>query len=398
MRKLGLQLDAERGPSSLAIVHRNEAAGALIDRLLAVQRGHMIWRNPLLVACEAERLTREDFRYLFGQYYYYSRNFTKMLAAALVNCDNDLHRSQLTANLWEESGQRHLEERHAELFRRFLLQHLNIDTLEDLEFEPHSIAFFENSLAACLHGTSLQAAAFLSFGTEGIVPELYRIFTKGLLAAGLSEEALQFFMIHLECDDDHAQTLQDMALFYLDAPDWYEVCERAMVQALDIRDRFFSSVFQSLRPRAFDDLVRRISLASAAEDEIVQRKVRSVRQQNTPLYRNTDSHQGIMFEVERIAVGAEVLDPRVLTIPAGRRNESHRHAHETLMLVLSGRGEVYLGETPSAVTRDDVVFVPRWVPHHTRNTGSDDLRILAITDFELTSRFPGNTEESYRAR
>jgi mannose-6-phosphate isomerase-like protein (cupin superfamily) len=270
--------------------------------------------------------------------------------------------------------------------------------LEELRFEPHSIAFFENSLAACLHGTSLQAAAFLSFGTEGIVPELYRIFTKGLLAAGLSEEALQFFMIHVECDDDHAQTLQDMAFFYVEAPDWYEICELAMVQALDIRDRFFSSVFQTLRPKAFDDLVRRMALPSGTEDEVAQPNVCSVRRQNTPLYRNTDSHQGIMFEVERIAVGADVLDPRVLTIPAGRRNESHRHAHETLMLVLSGRGEVYLGETSTVVTRDDVVLVPRWVPHHTRNTGSDDLRILAITDFELTSRFPGNTEESYRAR
>ncbi len=398
MNELGFQPDVERATSCTGMVQATEAADALVDRLLAVRRGHRIWQNPLLVASQAERLTLEDFQYLFGQYYYYSRNFTKLLAAALVNCDNDLHRSQLTENLWEESGRRHPEERHAELFRRFLSRHLKIDPLEELRFEPHSIAFFENSLAACLHGTSLQAAAFLSFGTEGIVPELYHIFTKGLLAAGLSEDALKFFMIHVECDDDHAKTLQDMALFYVETPDWYEVCELAMVQALDIRDRFFSSVFQTIRPKAFDDLVRRMALPFGAEDEVAQPNVCSVRRQNTPLYSNADSHQGIMFEVERIAVGADVLDPRVLTIPAGRRNESHRHAHETLMLVLSGRGEVYLGKTSTAVTRDDVVLVPRWVPHHTRNTGSDDLRILAITDFELTSRFPGNTEESYRAR
>lgn len=398
MSKLGLQPDAERRPSCTSVVQATEAAGDLIDRLLVVRRAHRIWQNPLLVACEAERLTLEDFRYLFGQYYYYSRNFTKLLAAALVNCDDDLHRSQLAVNLWEESGQRHLQERHAELFRRFLLQQLQIGPLEELRFEPHSIAFFENSLAACLHGTSLQAAAFLSFGTEGIVPELYQIFTKGLLAAGLSEEALRFFTIHIECDDEHAQTLQDMALSHMQAPDCDGVCELAMVQALDIRDRFFSSVFQTLRPKAFDDLVRRMAPTSGAEDQVAHRNARSVRRQNTPLYRNTDSRQGIMFEVERIAVGADVLDPRLLTIPAGRRNETHRHAHETLMLVLAGRGEVYLGETPTAVTRDDVVFVPRWVLHHTRNTGNDDLRIFAITDFELTSRFPGNTEESYRAR
>ena len=57
------------------------------------------WQNPLLIACQAERLTLEDFQYFFGQCYYYSRNFTKMLTAALVNCDIDLHRSQLAANL-----------------------------------------------------------------------------------------------------------------------------------------------------------------------------------------------------------------------------------------------------------------------------------------------------------
>ena len=49
-----------------------------------------------------------------------------------------------------------------------------------------------------------------------------------------------------------------------------------------------------------------------------------------------------MFEVERIAAGADVFDPRVLTFPAGWQNESHRHAHETLMLVLSSRA-VWVG-------------------------------------------------------
>jgi oxalate decarboxylase/phosphoglucose isomerase-like protein (cupin superfamily) len=33
-----------------------------------------------------------------------------------------------------------------------------------------------------------------------------------------------------------------------------------------------------------------------------------------------------------------------------------------------------------------MVFVPRWAMHQTRNLGSDELVIMAITDFGLTDR------------
>jgi hypothetical protein len=78
-------------------------------------------------------------------------------------------------------------------------------------------------------------------------------------------------------------------------------------------------------------------------------------------------------------------------------NERHRHAHETLFVVLQGRGEVLLGDAWRVITAGDVAFVPRWIFHQTRNTSySRDLVVLAITDFGLTSAVLGDYDRRTR--
>ena len=50
------------------------------------------------------------------------------------------------------------------------------------------------------------------------------------------------------------------------------------------------------------------------------------------------------------------------------------------------------------VRAGDVAFVPRWMDHRTENTGDDELVILAVTDFRLTSKlFLGDPTPHTRA-
>src|SRR3990167_1269801 len=99
-----------------------------LKKLTLLRDQHPIWQNPLLLSCQAGWLRFKDFQYLFSQYYLYSRNFTRFLAAVMVNCESDYHRSLLSENLWEEGGGIEIEKRHAEIFRVFLKQHLQVDT------------------------------------------------------------------------------------------------------------------------------------------------------------------------------------------------------------------------------------------------------------------------------
>jgi quercetin dioxygenase-like cupin family protein len=104
------------------------------------------------------------------------------------------------------------------------------------------------------------------------------------------------------------------------------------------------------------------------------------------MYANEVEKLNIKFTVERLPLAAEVLDPRIVRIPAGKFNEKHKHAHETLIHVLAGRGQVLVDDRVFPVEPGDTVLVPRWSLHQTQNLDATELRFLAVTDFALSQR------------
>jgi gentisate 1,2-dioxygenase len=83
---------------------------------------------------------------------------------------------------------------------------------------------------------------------------------------------------------------------------------------------------------------------------------------------------------------SEALDTRIVRIPAGKYNESHRHAHETIFYVMAGEGRILIDDHAVEVRAGDVVFVPRWSMHQSQNHGLTEMVILAVTDFGLTGK------------
>jgi mannose-6-phosphate isomerase-like protein (cupin superfamily)/pyrroloquinoline quinone (PQQ) biosynthesis protein C len=357
-----------------------------LRRLRRLRDGHPLWQNPLLTACRDGALTRDDFRYIFSQYHLYSRNFTRYLAALMASCEDDYQRARLSANLWEEGGMLAPGQRHAQLFRDFLRDGLAVDP-ERVSYGASARCFAREYLDHCLHAGPLATSAFLSLGTEGIVPQLYEIFVAGLLKAGIPESQLLFFRLHMAADDEHAATLEEIVRSFAGEAGWYERCAAAMTHALDLRDRFFLGLFHALRRQRLSGLFEGIqSGARRSRDDrpLIRRSPRCAGDQR--LYQNSDESRSIAFTVDRVRVPSEVFDLRVLRIPPGRGNEDHRHPHESVFHVLEGRGMVHIDDARLIVEPGDLVFVPRWARHHTRNLGSSDLVILAITDFALTSK------------
>ena len=116
-------------------------------------------------------------------------------------------------------------------------------------------------------------------------------------------------------------------------------------------------------------------------------------------YANRDAKRGIDFCVEDNPFAAAVLDPRVVRIAPGACNEKHRHAHESLFVVLEGSAEIQIGDQTHALERGGVAFVPRWVVHQTCNPSEQQpLMLLAITDFGLTSTVLGDYDARTRLR
>lgn len=121
---------------------------------------------------------------------------------------------------------------------------------------------------------------------------------------------------------------------------------------------------------------------------------------SNPLYHNHNPELAIDFRVWRLPLaGLQVMDPRLVRIAPGARNECHRHAHESLFVVLAGEGELRLGRQCVSLKAGDVASVPRWVVHQSRNTSAEhELLLLAITDFGLTSAALGDYDRQTRLK
>jgi quercetin dioxygenase-like cupin family protein len=75
--------------------------------------------------------------------------------------------------------------------------------------------------------------------------------------------------------------------------------------------------------------------------------------------------------------GTGAFDFRAVRIRAGGISSEHAHPWEQANFILAGRGVVELDGRAHDVAEDDFVYVPPDVRHVFRNTGTDDLVILA---------------------
>lgn len=119
---------------------------------------------------------------------------------------------------------------------------------------------------------------------------------------------------------------------------------------------------------------------------------------NREIYRNRNDRLAIDFSVDVLDfAGTQVFDPRVVRIAPDKKNELHRHAHESLFYVISGKGALQIGEDLLPLEAGGVAFVPRWAFHQSRNLSStDELVILAVTDFGLTKAVLGDYDKRTR--
>jgi mannose-6-phosphate isomerase-like protein (cupin superfamily)/pyrroloquinoline quinone (PQQ) biosynthesis protein C len=360
-----------------------------IANLQRVVDEHPIWDCALFRACERGELSRDDFRALFGQYTHYSNNFTRYLAGVLLSCGDDLLRARLSENLWEEGGGAEPEERHAELFRRFLVDTMGVTHPRAVPIEPFTELFVRRYLRGATNPDHTYGCAFLALGTEGIVARVYRILVGGMLRVGIPEDELGFFKLHILCDDEHAATLMEMMLASRARPDWQTICGRAIDDALTARMRFFDSLYQHRRqalPAAVASRVRSMQpepLPPSARRHYAGIDGEAVAPETAAFLGTAGVTQRLDFDAR------QTLDVLTIALPPGASTGRHRHAHETVLHVMKGTGSAVIGDQTVTLTPGDTAFIPRWAFHQTRNTGTQPLVALAVTDSPLCSALLG---------
>ncbi|NOU51362.1 cupin domain-containing protein [Pseudoalteromonas sp. JBTF-M23] len=380
--------------------HKNSHHQRIGERFESFVAKHPIWNNPLFIACNNNKLSLEDYGFVISQHFYYSRGFTRLLSALMMQCDNDYYRAELSHNLWEEAGEEDQENCHSNLLRRMITNTFGLDNPDATEFRDYTVGYFNDCLDYLKNGDLIRAAAFLGWGTEGVVPRIYSHFFNGLTKLGVPEEELLYLSLHMECDDEHSEVIEAIALDACndDTETHWLAIEEAIDHSLTLRDRYFRQLYEELEARQLKQLVKQVTNEKPYADlaQLNDLYANVANKQGVPLYKNDAQDQNVSFEVTRFKVASEVIDPRLLEIPVGKRNEKHRHAHESVFYVLSGSGIVHVDEQEIKVAAGDLAYVPRWYDHYTQNTGDTPLKVLALTDYGFTRCFAKNTERSYR--
>ena len=76
--------------------------------------------------------------------------------------------------------------------------------------------------------------------------------------------------------------------------------------------------------------------------------------------------------------GAEASASIYFAMPSGKRLGRHTDTAEETQFILSGSGELLLDAGSRPVRAGDVVVLTKGTAHDLRNTGSDDLRVVAF--------------------
>lgn len=221
---------------------------------------------------------------------------------------------------------------------------------------------------------------------------MYQIFVHALAKAGVAEEHLAFFRIHIGCDDAHAETIEMLMASFSREPYWENNCHKAMQRALDLRHDFFENLYDAVIQHRLDKMVDRIQAKRSLLDRdaspgVLLHRPGAADPKIEPLC--GDLPDKLQTHVERVNFASDIFDTRLLRIAPEKMSEKHKQPHESLFVVQHGYGRVHVDEKVVDIQAGDIIFIPRWAFHQAENTGDTELAIVALTDDGLTRKVFG---------
>jgi pyrroloquinoline quinone (PQQ) biosynthesis protein C len=198
--------------------------------------------TPFLTRCRAGRASRIELHAFVRQQYHYARHFTRYLCALLANLSDEGDRNELAHNLWEEMGFGHFGAvPHAQIYREMMAR---MGVRPETEGPRRATEELVDAMLDCCRDTDpLVGLGALCLGAEAIVPRLYRQIVQGFEGQGEPSENLEFFRIHIEEDDKHAETMRRIIDKALKAnPEYREKLRAGALRVLSARARFFEEI------------------------------------------------------------------------------------------------------------------------------------------------------------
>jgi pyrroloquinoline quinone (PQQ) biosynthesis protein C len=198
--------------------------------------------SPFLTRCREQRASRRELHGFVRQQGHYSRHFTRFLTALMSNLEDDGDRRALMQNLWEEMGLGggHATP-HSQIYRNMMAT-MGIDLDEEAPGRA-TTGLIETMFDCCRSPNPMVGLGAICLGAEAIVPYIYSTVIEGFKGIGEPVEHLEFFSIHVSCDDEHAITMRSIIMRKLKADRRSRIdLDYGAAKALAARVAFFNAI------------------------------------------------------------------------------------------------------------------------------------------------------------
>jgi pyrroloquinoline-quinone synthase len=199
--------------------------------------------HPFLLNCRSGQISLDALRCFLVQHGKYASYFTRYLCALISQLEHAPDVLHLAENLAEElgfgdkeSGPPH-SQIYASLLRRFDLSTDALPTFPETENQ------IRTTFMLCRQPEGIAGLGALCLGAEAIVPTIYSAVVQGFRHHGIADKDLDFFKIHIECDDGHAETMyQILGTLTENAPDKLMYAIQAGDIAIQTRLRVYDAI------------------------------------------------------------------------------------------------------------------------------------------------------------
>lgn len=210
--------------------------------------------TSFLSRCNAGTVSKEELNRFLVQQYFYARQFTRYLCALLSNIQDENDRRELTENLVDETGlgvQKGVP--HSVIYRE-MLNRMGIEPSSTLMAEATK-TLIDTMLESCRSTNAAIGLGALCLGAEAIVPHVYSQIVKGFEAHGYTKKDLDFFYIHIGCDDEHALTMKKIIDRQMQDPRQLLMLKASARRIIHARARFFESLGDKKKELAYESAV-----------------------------------------------------------------------------------------------------------------------------------------------
>jgi pyrroloquinoline quinone (PQQ) biosynthesis protein C len=206
-----------------------------------------VLRHPFVARCGEGRASFDELRNFLVQHGRYASYFTRYLCALMSQLEDGGDVLHLAENLVEELGYGS-DNRvpHSRIYGQ-MLEGFGV-SLDTQAIFPETQNLIDTMFMLCRQPRGLAGLGALYLGAEAIVPVTYVTIMEGLRSHDVPEQRLEFFAMHVQCDDEHAKTMYSIIERMIeDSPADAMRIVSAGEMAVSARLRFFDGLSRAVR-------------------------------------------------------------------------------------------------------------------------------------------------------